>query len=204
RYHPEVLRFFLLTKHYRSPLDYSDSALDEAEKGLRRLYQALAWAQEALGRVKWANRELDNETVAEFERAAASWTQAMDDDLNTAGAVGHMFTMARIVNRILEDKNYRAASGGRDILQRFVVDFSRWSQVLGVLGQDPKEFLAALRGIRAERAGIDTTAVESMLIDRQDARKAKDFQASDAIRDQLAAMGVTVRDTAEGQEWDMA
>ena len=203
-YLPEVLRFFLLTKHYRSPLDYSDSALDEAEKALRRLYQAMQGAGQALQGQKWVDRDFPQDLRNEFSQAGSSWRVSMDDDLNTAGALGHMFTMARIINRILEDKKLRTSHTGREIMEEFTESFRNWSRVLGVLGREPGEFLHSLRACRAARAGIDPQHVENLLNIRQQARVKKDFAQADAVRDELAALGVEVRDTLQGADWDMA
>ncbi len=128
---------------------------------------------------------------------------ALDDDLNTAQALGHIFSQVRIANRLLEDKALRAAEGSRDILQDLLRRAGDWTARLGLFGQDPQTFLTAQRDRRARRARLDTAAVEALLQRRLDARAAKDFAASDQLRDELAALGVAVRDTPEGQVWDL-
>ena len=130
--------------------------------------------------------------------------EAMDDDLNTAGALGHVFGMVRLMNRILEDKGLRNKEGIRDLLLRFIKLAGVWSDVLGVFGADPAEFLDELRNTRAERAGIDVNKVVELMAERAEARAAKDFARSDATRDALAAMGIEVRDTPSGAVWDIA
>ncbi len=203
-YLPEVLRFFLVSAHYRSPLDYSDAAMDEAEKGLKRLYAAMESAAQALSRAKWSGAALPAEISEELSRLEAGYAEAMDDDLNTAAALGHVFGMARLVNRVLEDKALGKCKDTPDLLRRFLADMAGYARVLGVFGTDPGEFRARLKAGRLSRTGIDAARVEALVAERQAARANKDFARSDAIRAELAALGVEVKDTPAGPEWDVA
>ncbi len=203
-YLPEVLRFFLVSAHYRSPLDYSNEAMNEAEKGLRRLYAAMESATQALTRTKWSGATLPAEISEELSRLEAGYAEAMDDDLNTAAALGNVFGMARLVNRVLEDKALAKCKDTPDLLRRFLTDMAGYAGVLGVFGTDPAAFRARLKAIRLSRTGIDAARVEALMAERQAARTAKDFARSDTIRDELAALGVEVKDTPAGPEWDVA
>jgi len=200
---PETLRYFLLSMHYRSPLDFSFDALEEAEKGARRVYAALEQTDAALAGTKWSKTPLPQEILDELSGYEQGFAQAMEDDLNTAAALGHLFGMVRLAGRVLEDKALRKSEAGRDLLARIRSGVAQWSGVLGVFGRQPAEFLAELKACRARRAGIDAAKVEELLAARLEARKAKDFARSDAIRDELAAMRVEVKDTPAGQAWDV-
>jgi cysteinyl-tRNA synthetase len=200
---PETLRYFLLSMHYRSPLDFSFDALEEAEKGVRRIYTAFMQAREAVAGTKWSKSPLPQELLAELSGYEQGFADALEDDLNTAGALGHLFGMVRLAGRILEDKTLRKAEAGRDALARILAAVDTWSGVLGVFGREPAELLAELKACRAARKGIDAAAVEGLLEKRLEARKNKDFAASDAIRDELAALHVEVKDTPLGQAWDV-
>ena len=101
------------------------------------------------------------------------------------------------------DKALRAAEGSREILEDLLRRAADWTARLGMFGQDPQTFLIVQRDRRARRAQLDIPAVEALLQRRLDARAAKDFAASDQLRDELAALGVAVRDTPEGQVWDL-
>ncbi|WP_428567933.1 MAG: cysteine--tRNA ligase [Solidesulfovibrio sp. DCME] len=204
RYLPEVLRFFLVSSHYRSPLDYSDQALDEAEKGLRRIYAAKAQMEQALTRAKWSGTKLPAEVGQELAKLEEGYAAAMDDDLNTAQALGHVFGLVRLAGRLMEDKTLAKSQETADVLRRILADLADWATVLGVFGSDSEAFLEALKASRAARLGIDAAKVEALLADRLQARQAKDFARSDAIRDALAGLGVTVMDTPAGQRWDVA
>ncbi len=200
---PETLRYFLLSMQYRSPLDFSFDALEEAEKGVRRIYTALAQAREAVAGTKWSASPLPQELLAELAGYEQGFADALEDDLNTAGALGHLFGLVRLAGRILEDKTLRKAEAGKDVLTRILSAVEVWSGVLGVFGRDPAELLAELKACRAARKGIDAATVEKLLAARLEARRAKDFAASDAIRDELAALQVEVKDTPQGQVWDV-
>ncbi len=200
---PETLRYFLLSMHYRSPLDFSFESLEEAEKGVRRIYAALAQVREALAGAKWSKGPFPQELLDELAGYEQGFADALEDDLNTAGALGHLFGMVRLAGRILDDKALRKTETGRDTLARILAGVEKWSAVLGVFGREPAAFLAELKACRAARAGIEAAKVEALLEARLEARRAKDFAASDAIRDELAAMGVEVKDTPLGQAWDV-
>ncbi|MFZ5428450.1 MAG: cysteine--tRNA ligase [Thermodesulfobacteriota bacterium] len=201
---PEVLRYFLITSHYRSPLDYSTEALDEAEKGIKRVYAALAQMDEVLAGTKWSASPAPKELAEELAGLESGFVQAMEDDVNTAAALGHVFGMVRLAGRVMEDKGLRKSQGGKEILERIKADMAGYSKILGVFGMVPSEFLLALRDKKARRKGVDAARVDALLAARQEARKNKDFAESDRIRDELAAMGVEVKDTPAGAVWDVA
>jgi cysteinyl-tRNA synthetase len=202
-YLPEVLRFFLLTKHYRSPLDYSTEAVDEAEKGIRRIYTTKALIETELERSAWKKSPLPAELADELDKAEEGFVRAMEDDLNTAGALGHVFTLVRLANRIVEDKNWKKSEQARDIFQRILDDLSTWGDILGIFTRDSKTLLTELRTMRAKRRGIDETAVIELMNQRAQARKDKDFARADEIRAELTAMDVTIQDTPQGATWDV-
>nr|WP_321512984.1 cysteine--tRNA ligase [uncultured Pseudodesulfovibrio sp.] len=199
----ETLRYFLLTMHYRSPLDFSFDALEEAEKGIKRIYSALAQIDVELSKSKWKKSPFPEELTTELDGIEKHFDEAMEDDLNTAGALGHIFSAIRLAGRVAEDKNLRKSEGGRDLFTRIRKDVASWGEVLGIFEREPVEFLTELRDNRAARAGIDPLKVQGLLDARQQARKDKDFEKSDAIRDELAEMKVEVKDTPQGATWDV-
>lgn len=203
-YLPEVLRFFLVSAHYRSPLDYSDTAMDEAEKGIKRVYSALESAQAALSRTKWSGSVLPADVAQEMTRLETGYAEAMEDDLNTAAALGHVFGMIRLLNRVLEDKALAKCKDVPELCRRFLSDMAGYAVVLGVFGTDPAGFRAGLKASRLGRKGIDAAQVEALMAQRLTARQNKDFARSDAIRDELLALGIEVKDTPAGPEWDVA
>jgi cysteinyl-tRNA synthetase len=200
---PETLRYFLLTMHYRSPLDFSFDALEEAEKGVKRIYSALNQIDVELAKEKWKKSPFPEELTTELDEIEKHFTETMADDLNTAGALGHIFSAIRLAGRVAEDKNLRKSEGGRDLFARIKADMADWAKILGIFEREPAEFLLELRDNRAARADIDPAKVQELLDARAQARKDKDFEKSDAIRDELAAMQVEVHDTPQGATWDV-
>ena len=202
-YLPETLRFFLLGKHYRSPIDFTAEGMDEAEKAQHRVYSSLMEARKALERASWKKTPLPAELSAEWAALPQAFEAALDDDLNTAQALGQIFSQVRIVNRLLEEKNLRAAESTRDLLEDFLARARDWDAQLGLFGRDPAEFLTELRAMRAARKNLDMDRVEDLLCQRREARMQKDFTRADALRRELLDLGVSVRDTPEGQAWDL-
>ncbi|MDO5537835.1 MAG: cysteine--tRNA ligase, partial [Desulfovibrionaceae bacterium] len=200
---PETLRFFLLSKHYRSPVDFTPEGMNDAERALSRVYEALAAAKEGLARAKWKRSPLPAETAAEWSALSTGFLDAMEDDLNTAQALGHVFSMVRIVNRLLEDKALRASEAVRDLLQDFLARMEDVTARTGLFGDEPKAFLVSLRASRCVRLAVDVPQVEALVAARAEARAAKDFALSDSLRDKLRDMKVEVRDTPQGQVWDL-
>lgn len=204
QYQPEVLRFFLLTRHYRSPVDFTAEAMDEAEKNLKRLYEAMLQAENELLKPLPKNGTLPTELGDEFASLCAAWSAAMDDDLNTAAALGHMNNMARLVGHILENKALRKNAGAKKLLLDIKLQFGVWGNLLGVLLDIPELFLGSSKRTMAKRKNIDLDAVENLMEERMRVRQNKDFAASDSLREQLGALGVIVRDTPDGAVWDVA
>ena len=202
-YLAETLRYFLAGKHYRSPIDFSLDNMDESERSQKRVYECLREVDKALARENWKPGAAPAELEEELKQQDQSFMDALEDDVNTAAAMGHLFNMVRIAGRVLEDKKLRNSEGGRDILKAFRDATAKWDTLLGLFAQKPEDFLASLREIRARRRGLDMNKVVELLRERQEARAAKDFARSDAARDELAALGVEVRDTPEGPVWDI-
>jgi cysteinyl-tRNA synthetase len=187
--HPEVLRFFLLSSHYRGPMNYSPPQLDQAESALTRMYLALRDMPVYGG-------ELHTSTAA-----TAAFAESMDDDLNTPEAIAVLQGLARDLN------TERTAKGESAKARQIASELRALGGVLGLLGEDPGKFLrsaATLMGTGTEEGGapklpgLSDTEIDTLVAARIAARKAKDFSESDRIRDQLAAAGVILEDKPGG------
>ncbi|MEW6330355.1 MAG: cysteine--tRNA ligase [Pseudomonadota bacterium] len=176
KFEPEVVRYFILGSHYRSPLDYSDENLQGAKAALTRLYLALK----------------DLSPAAEGG-AAAAWEEkfnaAMDDDFNTSGALAVLFELARDINKLREDKGPAAAAPLGAALRRM-------GGILGLLQSDPQAFL---RG--GADGGLSDAQIEALIARRTEARKNRNWAESDRLRDELKAQGVILEDTAGQTSW---
>ncbi|MCP1312750.1 MULTISPECIES: cysteine--tRNA ligase [unclassified Halomonas] len=173
---PEVVRYLLVASHYRSPINYSVGSLLEARKSLIRFYTALEGVDAA------AEGDVETPYAARFE-------QAMDDDFNTPEALAVLFELAREVNRSRTDAPERAPLLASELV--------RLGGVLGLLQQPPEAFL---KGASA-KAAISDADIEMKIAERQQAKTDRDFARADAIRDELAALGVVLKDSREGTTW---
>lgn len=172
----EVLRFFLLSSHYRSPLNYSEEAVGQAKSGLSRLYTAVR-------SFPAVSIPLPEELGMEWRR---SFHEAMSDDANTPEAMAVLFDLAREVNRLKEQGSELAPSMGQ--LLRGLAG------ILGFLQQDAGQFF---RG----KGDDETLWIGKKLEERAEARKRRDFSAADAIRAELEEAGIVIEDTASGTSW---
>lgn len=176
----EPIRFFMLSAHYRSPLNYSKESLTQAQSALDRLYTAVS-NLEFLQKngAQGAMTEAEQSFVATFPDYRRRFHEAMDDDLNTADAIGVLFELVRAINSAVEGTPTAAlATAALAMMQEF-------TDVLGLLYKRNQE-----EGFGAE--------VESMIEARQAARKTKNFAEADRIRDELLAMGIELKDTPQG------
>ncbi|WP_321347192.1 cysteine--tRNA ligase [Halopseudomonas oceani] len=177
KYHPEVVRYLLVSSHYRSAINYSEDNLKEAKGALERFYNAL--------------KGLPDAVPAGGDAFAERFAAAMDDDFNTPEACAVLFEMVREVNRLKESDAEAAAALAAHLRQL--------AEVLGVLQLEPEAFL------QAGAAGkVDAAEVEALIAARLQARADKNWGESDRIRDQLTAMGVVLEDGKGGTTWRLA
>ena len=172
QYDPEVVRFFIIRAHYRSPLNYSDQHLDDAKQGLTRLYTALKDFDVAAGNIDW------------LEPHAATFRAAMNDDFNTPEAVAVLFELANELNK---EKSLNTARLLKSL-----------AGVLGLLQRDASAFLQA--GTPSTE-GIAPELIEARIVARAAAKKAKNYAEADRIRKELADAGIVLEDSAQGTIW---
>lgn len=177
KYQPEVVRYLLVSSHYRSPINYAEDSLREAKGALERFYHAL--------------KGLPTVAPAGGEAFEARFAAAMDDDFNSPEACAVLFELAREVNR-LRDTDAAAAAGLAARLREL-------GSVLGVLQLEPEAFLQA-----GAEGKVNAAEVEALIAARLAARAAKNWAESDRIRDQLTAMGVVLEDGKGGTTWRLA
>ena len=195
RYDAEVLRFFLLSAHYRSPIDFSDQNLKDAELGLERIYNALAGIDERIhAAADPAPSEESAELAEKCSALSARFGEAMDDDFNTALALGHVFDLVRAVNKGLP---FAPAA----LLGRVKKEVDAIAQVLGVCNSQPAAFLERIKARKTQDMEIPPQEIERLIAERGEARKAKNFKRGDEIRDLLLEKNIVLLDGAQGTTW---
>jgi cysteinyl-tRNA synthetase len=199
RHHPEVLRLFLISSHYRSPIDFSEKNLEDAEKVLTRLYESIASAEEALIKNGRFNDLASLKDKIDNHELTQKFKQAMDDDFNTAVAVALLNESLRNINRLIAE-----SSSNGDGLGSIAVELGALKsagEVLGLFSRTPDQFEKEIFALKSEEKGLDTEKVERLIADRTNARTTKDWAMADQCRDELTQMGVVLEDTPDGTLW---
>ena len=204
KYDAEVLRFFLLSAHYRSPLDFSDQNLSEAGTGLERIYSTLAAIGRLGGEVAGADAlpatEAERDLHEKLDGFMGRFEQAMDDDFNTAQVLGIVFDLTRGANRVLtEDGGESAAARSMFGAVRNMV--GEVGGVLGLFTSEPAEYLERIKGRKVAEMEVSAAEIEQLIAERADARKAKNFARSDEIRDYLLSRNIILLDGPQGTTW---
>ncbi|MGE5698844.1 MAG: DALR domain-containing protein, partial [Deltaproteobacteria bacterium] len=214
---PETLRFFFASSHYRSPIDYSDQNLAEARAGLNRLYRVKDKAEGCAAAGAAASSVPGAEEFSALRDAAAKFGEAMDDDFNTAAALGHLFDAVRALNRLAPAD----PAAEREKAGRFLAGYAILEPLFAVLGllREPaaEYFRGESKHYESEsEGGADTTSagsevklthgptadeIQRRIEARKAARARKDFAEADRIRKELDALGILLEDSKGGTTW---
>ncbi|TCB68571.1 cysteine--tRNA ligase [Acinetobacter sp. ANC 4178] len=186
KFHPEVIRYFIVSSHYRSPVNFSDVALKEAKTTLSRFYHSFKAYQQVYGTN--VIEHLDGNLVERFNAA-------MRDDFNTAEAIAVLFEINKELNRSVKEDNAEQAAVYYSTLRHL-------TNILGIVQHDVEDFLKS--DIGQEVLGLSEADIEDLIQQRQDAKKAKDFAKADGIRQSLLDQGVVLEDTRQGTVWRRA
>lgn len=181
QYPAEVIRYFLVSSHYRSPIQYSQENLQAAQAALQRLYTSLRGLLSKAPQT-FVAEEFQGEYLERFQAA-------MDDDFNTPEALAVLFDLAREINRLRETDNKQALQ-----LAKYL---QYLASILGILQQDPEHFLK----LGLQQKVTDEEKINGLIAARNQARAAKNWQEADRIRDELLSLGVVLEDTVTGTEW---
>lgn len=179
-YDLEVLRLFLLSSHYRSPINFSKEVMDQNKHALERLYNTKARLQEALEK---AEPGRDEAFESQVEDLKAAFIENMEDDMNTAGSLGQVFDLSKLINQGIND------GVKKDSLEKASKVYEDLSQVLGLLHK------------REEGEDSLDEEILGLIKEREEARKNKDFARADELRDLLKEKGIAIKDSREGTQW---
>lgn len=185
QYDLQVLRFFMLSAHYRSPLNFSAQLMESSKSGLERIVNAAEnlkfWLKN--GKAE-AQTEEEAKSFAQTDAFVEAFEKAMDDDFNTADALAAVFELVKFINTSADENS------SREYLQNLLDRLRTLTDVLGLIVDKEEELL--------------DEEIEKLIEERQAARKVKDFRRADEIRDELAAKGIILEDTREGVKWKKA
>lgn len=181
-FHPETIRFFILSSHYRNPINFSDTALKEAHNALSRLYQALKSAEQ-FAEITVQNALWQNEYGQAF-------SQAMNDDFNTAKAVSVLFGLAGEINKAVRDDN-------KEKVLYFACSLKTLAHSLNIAQLPPQKFLQA----NVNDNGLSELQILQKIAERKQAKTDKNFALADSIRQELKALGIELEDSRTGTTW---
>ncbi|MDO9586152.1 MAG: class I tRNA ligase family protein, partial [Syntrophales bacterium] len=208
-HHPEALRLFILQNHYRSPVDYTDTSLAEARQGMNRLYAVLKTIRDTLtGRQvadsipAWLTGK-HAETLAKINAQREKFVEAMDDDFNTARAVGCLFEITRLINGYLAEKPSLSASDTLFVLCQAQQYFEEVGGVLGFFREEVDDYFLKDREREVNKKGLDVKEIERLIEGRNAARREKNWAKADETRKVLAEKNVILKDTPTATTWEI-
>jgi len=190
----EAVRMFLLSAQYRSPIDYSEGSLKEAEAAMERYYKTVQRMER-----EWPGAISANGPVDSADAMYAPIFEAMDDDFNTASVIGSVFKEVTRANRIMDEAKGKDKNNAAGELSKIMSFFSVAGKILGTFDKKAEEYFTG----RSAGSSIDAVEIERLIEERNAARKNKDFKKADAIRDELAAKGVVLEDGAGKTTWSV-
>jgi cysteinyl-tRNA synthetase len=200
KFNSEVLRFFLLSTHYRSPIEFSDEQLREAERSIDRYYTTIVRVNDFLEKNYDATKEISNagnifkEILFSFKD---KFTEAMDDDFNTALSLGHVFELIRELNRFLDNKP--SSSKDRELLLKAKELLSEAGDILNIFNKTPYDWYLSLMKIR--NIGLSEKEILEKIKEREAAREKKEWHMADAVRKELEEKGIILEDKKDRTDW---
>ncbi len=199
RFDPEVVRFFLLSTHYRSPIEFSDESLREAESSLDRYYSTVERIEDFFKESQAKDKQTKEEKSLEGVVAPfmSKFRDAMDDDFNTALALGHIFELVRELNRYLDSKP--SGQKAKDLLSGTMDLLRQTGGVLNIFNKQPEEWNEAL--METKKIPYGKEDILRKIRQRQEARERKDWSAADAVRKELEEKGIILEDKKTGTVW---
>lgn len=180
KYSLQVIRFFMLSAHYRSPLNFSAELVEASKNGLERILTAV----DRLKSINGIDGDVDKSVADEMDAFVKKYEDAMDDDLNTADAISVIFELVKYANVNVTEESSKAT------VELVLNTIEKLCDILGIITEKKEEIL--------------DSDIEALIEERQAARKAKNFARADEIRDQLSSMGIILEDTREGVKWKRA
>ncbi len=200
---PEVLRLFIFSTQYRNPLDFSESALLDAELGLDRMYECLARIEALPEGSDSGQSVIGRKDLKKIQSFRLRFEQAMDNDFNTARAQGIIFDLVKSLNKVTRMLPSPPAASDAALLRTAAGELRELAGIMGLLRKDPVGYVEEKKQQVLASLDLEPDDIEQMIAERDRARENRDWQTSDAIRDRLLAMGIELQDSVEGTTWDV-
>lgn len=201
-HHPEVLKLFVFGTQYRNPLEYSEQAMQDARTGLTRLYECISGFETIKGKaVAGAASVITDKENRKLTSLESRFQQSMDNDFNSAQAIGQLFDGAKAINKIINKLGNEYSPEDFDLLKDAVGTLGRLARIVGILNEPAQEFLERQKQEVLKDTGIDTQTIDALIVQRNQARHDKNWELSDRIRDQLLAYSIELKDGPEGTSW---
>ena len=198
KYHPDVIRYFLLSSHYRSPIDYNEKALTEANSNIDKFYKLLdRISHHGIHLSSFVNI---NTSSKKPENHWNQFCEAMDDDFNTAVAFATLHDAVRETNRFLDKKSTFNTSDKNEI-SFMISQVHKMREVLGILFDSPDNYFEKIKSTMTSLENLNVDEIELLIKERSDARQAKDWEKADEIRKRLEKMNIVLEDRKEGTIW---
>jgi cysteinyl-tRNA synthetase len=198
----------MLQSHYRSPVDYSENSLAEARSGLVRCYTALQLLKETLtemlastASVADKNSVKEKNYISKLKELEDKFNAAMDDDFNTAQALGYVFDLVRFMNNFIVAGKNTIAFNEAEILKKAKKLFDHFGAVLGIFQDEPDYFFQSDKEMESNKRGLNIGEIENLIKERQTARKDKDWARADTIRNELGELHVILKDSHNTTSW---
>ncbi len=201
-YPPEVLRLFLFSTQYRNPLDFTAAAMQDAQAGLDRMYGCLAGIGELppAGDGQPVIGKKDRQKIKSLRQRFES---AMDNDFNTAQALGLLFDIVKVLNKVTRMLPPQPAGEDLQLVRQGGADMRELAGILGVLQQDPVQYEQRKKQKLLDAIDLSPDEIDALIAERKSARERKDWAASDAVRDELLAHNIELHDGPDGTTWDV-
>ncbi len=208
-YHPEALRLFLLSNHYRSPLDFSEEAMKEASLGMDRFYTSLERIDRHLkeaelstkGALKGSPSSMDKDVSEALTAFPQKFADAMDDDFNSAKAIGHLFDFTRLLNRFMDEESFSLTQKTISILESARAQYQSCGEILGIFSEEPRSYFETKKVKGLDEVKIEEREIIDLISQRDAARKQKDWPGADEIRKILLEKGIVLEDGPDGTQW---
>ncbi len=207
-WHPEVIRLFLLSHHYRSPVDFSEESFSEIKSGLNRFYETIKAIRDELARpLSPEGKNHDPSSLAQCRQAIDSFQgrveEAMDDDFNTAEALGYFYDLQTHLNTLLGISKGRPTGEVVSMLKKGADHFFKLGWIFGLFREAPEKYLNEQKKEGLRKLDLPEEEILKLVEERNAARKEKNWKRADEIRNDLLSKGIVLEDSPSGTQWKL-